>query len=175
MGLCLGLLGIATLYAPPKSRYDHSPLPSYPFEVLCDFVRVMDGDTVLVRCPQSSESVDKTLRAIRLWGIDAPEFKQEKWGKWAANALKKLIGKNKSIRIKIIEQDRYQRLIGQVYVDDVDLGLQMVKQGMAVVYHQYNHDQTYINAEKKAKISRLGIWRVAGAQQNPARWRQLNP
>mgnify|MGYP001309520823 FL=1 len=106
--------------------------------------------------------------------MDAPETRQEHWGDFATKTLKAMIGHNQAIRIKIIEQDQYQRMIGKLYIDNKDLGLEMVKQGAAVVYHRYNKDQDYINAEKKAKMSRLGIWKVSGAQQNPERWRRMN-
>lgn len=175
IGLCVGLFGIASLYEMPKDRYDQSPYPHYPIELRCDVERIIDGDTIVVRCPKSLHGSEKTLRSIRVWGMDAPETGQEHWGDFATKTLKTLIGQNRTICIKIMAQDRYQRMIGQLYIDHVDLGLEMVRQGAAVVYHRYNKDQDYINAEKKAKIERLGIWKVSGAQQNPENWRRFNP
>lgn len=175
VSLCIGLVWFASLDEKPQSRYDQSPYSHYPIELTCDISRIVDGDTIVARCPKSLKSSEKTLRYIRVWGMDAPETGQEHWGDFATKTLKTMIGKNKTIRIQIMEQDRYQRMIGKLYIDDVDLGLEMVKQGAAVVYHRYNKDQDYINAEKKAKISRLGIWKVSGAQQNPERWRRFNP
>ncbi len=175
VGLCIGLFWIASFYKPPKNRYDQSPYPYYPIELICDIERVIDGDTINVRCPKSLENSEKTLRSIRVWGMDAPETGQEYWGGFATQTLQSLIDGNQSIRIEIIAQDHYQRMIGKLYIGDTDLGLEMVKLGAAIVYHRYNKDQDYINAEKKAKISRLGIWKVSGAQQNPERWRRFNP
>ncbi|GAA5093667.1 thermonuclease family protein [Wohlfahrtiimonas larvae] len=163
IGLCIGLFCIATLYKTPQSRYDQSSFSYYPIELMCDVIKIIDGDTLLLQCPNVTGNIKKTLRMIRLWGIDAPERKQGEWGNHATKMLKNLIGKNRLIKVQIIEQDRYQRMVGKLYLNDLDIGLEMVKQGVVSVYHHYNHDEVYINAEKKARISRLGIWSVSGA------------
>lgn len=175
VGLCICLFWLSSLDEEPQSRYDKSPYSHYPIELMCEISRVVDGDTIVAKCPKSLKSSERSLRYIRVWGMDAPETGQEHWGDSATKTLKAMIGHNQAIRIKIMEQDQYQRMIGKLYIDDTDLGLEMVKQGAAVVYHRYNKDQDYINAEKKAKMSRLGIWKVSGAQQNPERWRRMNP
>ena len=175
IGLCIGLFWIASLYEAPKSRYDKTPYAHYPIKLKCDVDRILDGDTIIALCPISLESTEKSLRSVRLWGMDAPESGQKYWGDFATQTLIDLIDHHTSITIEIMAQDRYQRMIGKLYVDDLDLGLEMVSRGAAVVYHRYNKDQDYINAEKKAKIARLGIWKTSGAQQNPERWRRFNP
>ena len=175
IGLCCGLFWIASWYEAPKSRYDQTPFAVYPIELTCEIVRITDGDTVIVKCPKALGNSEKTVRSIRIWGIDAPEIKQKYWGSFSTQTLKRLLGKHTVIRIQIVEQDRYQRMLGKLYIGDIDLGLEMIKQGAAVVYHRYNKDQDYIKAEKEAKITRLGIWQVLGAQQNPERWRRFNP
>ncbi len=175
VGLCICLFWLSSFDEEPQSRYDKSPYSRYPIELICEISRVVDGDTIVAKCPKSLKSSERSLRYIRVWGMDAPETRQEHWGDFATKTLKAMIGHNQAIRIKIIEQDQYQRMIGKLYIDNKDLGLEMVKQGAAVVYHRYNKDQDYINAEKKAKMSRLGIWKVSGAQQNPERWRRMNP
>lgn len=175
IGLCIGLLAISALYQPPKSYYDQSRYADYPIELMCDFVKVIDGDTVVLACPPKIGDAEKTLRSVRIWGIDAPELKQKHWGYFAKNNLKTLINNVSLIKVRVLDQDRYQRVIAKLYIDNIDLGLEMVKLGAATVYHRYNQDQSYINAEKKAKMMRLGIWRIAGEQQTPENWRRFNP
>ncbi len=173
--LCLGMYWIASFYQLPVDRYDTEPYEYYPITLECDVVEVLDGDTIIANCPKSLESDEKSLRSIRFWGIDAPETGQGEWGDLATETLKTLIGDHQTITIEIMNQDRYQRMIGKLYVDNVDVSLEMMRLGVAVVYHRYNKDQNYINAEKKARMDRLGIWAISGAQQNPERWRRFNP
>ena len=139
----------------------------------CILNRVIDGDTVIVHCPPSN----KEKSNIRVWGIDAPEMKQEPWGSSAKNALIKLLPQSKHaiIKVEIIDIDRYNRYVGKLFYNNSDLGLELVKKGEAVVYTQYNKDKIYQKAENSARKSRLGIWKQKGAQQDPAAWRKLNP
>lgn len=175
IGLCIGLWSIATFFYHPANAYDKDPYPYYPLTLECKVVNILDGDTIIVECPRVEDNNKKSMRIIRLWGIDAPETDQEPWGKIATDQLKSLIENEEHITVVMIEQDRYQRMIGKLYVKDVDIGLQMVTQGVVAVYHRYNNDQDYKKAEKKAKMARLGIWQVIGAQQNPEQWRRFNP
>lgn len=175
ISLCIGLAIIASFYQPYQSRYDKAPYPYYPIELRCDLDRIIDGDTVTVYCPKSLETDEKSLRSIRVWGMDAPETGQEYWGDFATQALKSLIGQESVLTIKIMSQDRYNRMIGKIFIKEEDIGLEMVRLGAAIVYHRYNNDKDYITAEKQAKIMRLGIWAVEGAQQNPEQWRRFNP
>lgn len=173
--LCFGMFVIASFYDESTDQYDVEPYEYYPIVLECDVVQILDGDTITVQCPKSLGSTEKSLRSIRFWGIDAPETDQGVWGDLATETLRELIRDQKSVTIEIMNQDRYQRMIGKIFVNDQDIALEMVRLGVAVVYHRYNQDQGYINVEKKAKIDRLGIWKVSGAQQDPERWRRFNP
>lgn len=175
VGLCFGLYIIALFYEIPSSRYDKTPYLTYPITLVCDLSRIIDGDTIVVNCPKSANNLEKSLRSIRVWGIDAPESRQENWGEFATKTLKNIIDKEQALTVQIINQDRYQRFLGKIYINDLDIGLEMVQRGVAIVYRRYNHQKDYINAEKKAKIAQIGIWKVSGAQQNPEQWRRFNP
>ncbi len=139
----------------------------------CQIHRVIDGDTVVANCPKDNQ---ETIR-IRIWGIDAPEMQQGHWGKAAKNALIVLLSQanHDSIEIKIRDIDHYGRYVGQLFLNELDLGLELVKNGEAVVYEQYNKERDYLQAQQEAKKQKLGIWRIEGAQQDPATWRKLNP
>jgi endonuclease YncB( thermonuclease family) len=82
---------------------------------------------------------------------------------------------NDVIRLKVKDKDRYGRVVAQLYYHNQDLGLELVRQGGAVVYAQYNNDMSYQTAQVQAKQKRLGVWSQAGAQQAPWEWRKLNP
>ncbi|GGZ91446.1 hypothetical protein DC083_01725 [Ignatzschineria ureiclastica] len=139
----------------------------------CKIKRVVDGDTVIANCPPNNR---EQLR-IRVWGIDAPEMKQENWGEASKSYLIMLLSQadHDIIEIKVRDIDHYGRYVGQLFLNNLDLGLELVKNGEAVVYKQYNNEANYLQAQESAQKQKLGIWKKEGAQQDPATWRKLNP
>ena len=80
--------------------------------------RVSDGDTIWV-------TDAKGLRhKIRMLDIDAPESSQ-KFGSESTARLKSLIG-GKSVRVTYSERDKYDRLLGTVWLGDEDINIRMV-------------------------------------------------
>lgn len=116
-------------------------------------VRVTDGDTLVV---QGTPEI-----RVRLAQIDAPERKQT-FGMEAKAALMDLT-QGRHITVEYEKTDRYGRVIGQVYVDGVDVNLTMVTQGMAWVYRDYPHTDAYIRAETTAREHGVGLWADAHA------------
>jgi micrococcal nuclease len=119
-------------------------------------VGVTDGDTLNVLVANQ-----KPLR-VRLAFCDAPEKKQA-FGSRAKQAMSELVfGKEIDLRPHAI--DRYWRTVAQVDVDGKDVGLEMVRQGMAWVYELYiveasqEIQETYQKAQEEAKADRLGLW-----------------
>ena len=43
--------------------------------------------------------------------------------------------------------DRYERIIGRIYVDDLDVNAEMVRRGAAWVYRKYAKDQKLFQLE----------------------------
>ncbi|MDW9924789.1 thermonuclease family protein, partial [Sinorhizobium meliloti] len=89
--------------------------------------RVIDGDTISIR-----------NQRIRIAAIDACERDQTglKDGKvWGCGvAARSYLGKmidGQHVGCDIIDQDQYRRLVGQCFIGDVDIGLAMVKAGLA--------------------------------------------
>lgn len=171
--IILGISYFIPANHPARSKQPQTMALSVKEQYECALNRVVDGDTIVVHCPPSN----KAQFNIRVWGIDAPEMKQKPWGENAKNALIKLLPQSNhaTIKVEIIDIDRYSRYVGKLFYNNEDLGLALVKQGEAVVYSQYNKDSTYQKAEDRAKKSRLGIWGKRGSQQDPAAWRKLNP
>ncbi len=81
----------------------------------------------------------------------------------AAARLKQLLRKGQVVRVREIDRDRYGRTVAELYVGNQSINLQMVQEGMAVVYPQYlngcaaTKDQ-YLQAERSAKQQGLGVW-----------------
>ncbi|RBP47935.1 endonuclease YncB(thermonuclease family) [Roseimicrobium gellanilyticum] len=126
-------------------------------------VRVSDGDTVTLVS-------DGVTHKARLSGIDAPEMSQD-YGNAARDALAAMV-RGKAVTFTDSGQDRYQRTLVHLYVDGIDVNLQLVRQGMAWQYRAYSNDPGLAAAEQEARANRRGLW----AKPNPVPpwdWRRL--
>ncbi len=69
------------------------------------------------------------------------------------------------VTIEYQKRDRYGRIVGKVWVGEVDACLEQVKAGFAWHYKKYQHEQSaedrelYADAENKGRNERLGLWR----------------
>jgi len=113
--------------------------------------QVIDGDSIRVAGIE-----------IRLYGIDAPEFRQtcmragHPWacGRAATRFLESL-AERRELRCRPREEDRYGRTVAVCYVGGEDLDRWMVEQGWAVAFRKYSLD--YVDAESDAREARRGI------------------
>lgn len=119
-------------------------------------VGVLDGDTIDI------VDQDKVQHRIRLAGIDAPEKKQP-FGQQSKKSLSDLVYM-KPVVVTFSKRDRYERLIGTVAADGMDVNFVQIERGMAWVYRQYLSEleapvrRQYINAELTARNLRRGLW-----------------
>jgi len=164
-GLMLAVAVVSYILHEPKA-----PLSAFPkgAELSCAIQSIYDGDTVTARCPSGQVKV-------RVFGIDAPEMKQEPWGARSRDVLRGLAPGRDPVRLRVMDQDRYGRVVAKVMVGEFDAGLELVRQGQAVVYRQYNDVPAYLQAEAEARRAKRGIWAKPGSHQDPAAWRRLNP
>jgi len=152
----------------PRSR-GLSPDVTASGNSLAGRARVVDGD-----------SLDVAGERIRLYGIDAPEFRQScndlagrpyACGRASSRALAALIA-GRQVSCTAVDHDRYGRDVAICTVDGRDLGEVMVRAGHAVDYAQHSRGR-YAAAEREARDSKRGIW--AGTFEDPAVWRRRNP
>jgi micrococcal nuclease len=119
-------------------------------------VGVTDGDTLKILVG------DQKLLRVRLAFCDAPEKKQA-FGSRAKQAMSELVF-GKDIDLRLHAMDRYGRTVAQVRVDGKDVGLEMVREGMAWVYEHYITEassevqESYRKAQEEAKAKRHGLW-----------------
>lgn len=132
--------------------------------LLCITIAISDGDTLRVKCPQTTEPVK-----VRLAQIDAPE-KRQPFGQRSKQSLSELCF-DKPTTIQTVSIDRYGRTVAQVTCDGVDANREQVKRGMAWVYDQYVTDRTFYTAQNNAKAARAGLWADA-APVPPWIWRK---
>src|SRR5512139_4041551 len=105
-------------------------------------VGVVDGDTADIR-------LQSGMIRVRLHAIDAPE-RDQPHGAASKQALSKLVY-GKSVHVEAIEQDRYDRLVARLWLDELDVNAEMIKQGAAWVYRRYADDPAYCTYEKSAR------------------------
>ncbi|MHC1725668.1 MAG: thermonuclease family protein [Syntrophobacteraceae bacterium] len=121
---------------------------------------VIDGDTVRV-VQEGQQPV-----SIRILGIKAFEASIAKdvvapYGQAAVDTLQRMMG-NKPVRVLLhsTPKDRYGRYIATLYVDDQDIGLRLVKEGLAMVYTVYPFPamSLYLQEQELARAGRRGLW-----------------
>lgn len=114
-------------------------------------IKIVDGDTIDVQLQSGP------IR-IRFQGIDAPE-KSQAHGKDSAAALSLMI-MGKDVQIEPFEQDRYDRLVGIVYVNKLNVNSELVRKGHAWAMRRYMRkaDAGLCSLEAKARVDRRGLW-----------------
>jgi endonuclease YncB( thermonuclease family) len=126
-------------------------------------IRIADGDTLTILSP-----VKKQVK-IRLAEIDTPERGQP-FGTWAKNQLSDMVFQ-KDIAIKQVDIDRYDRIVGRVYVGELDVNAELVRIGAAWVYRKYAKDASLYDLEEEARMAKRGLWSQA-PQISPWEWRK---
>jgi endonuclease YncB( thermonuclease family) len=141
---------------------------SYDLSGQVKVTKVSDGD-----------SLRSGKLKIRIFGIDAPELKQQcqdqngtVWacGLVARQQLENLLDATKLLHCELRDVDRYGRLVMQCFRGTVDIGAAMVQSGHALAYRSFS--QLYVAEEQHATSARNGVWR--GSFQPPWEWRQQN-
>lgn len=133
------------------------PTPSATNQEAVTVERVVDGDTIALAGGQK----------VRLIGIDTPELARggrpaEPYGEAAKSHLETLIG-NQTVRLErdVSERDKYQRLLRYVFLGEINVSIQMVRDGYARS-STYPPDVKYQEeiraAEREARAARRGLW-----------------
>ncbi|EAH5552970.1 thermonuclease [Campylobacter upsaliensis] len=118
--------------------------------------RVIDGDTIELLAKTSKENPYNhiTKLKIRLYGIDAPELKQA-YGKEAKEYLSALVLKQE-VGLIIENKDKYERIVGTIFLKGKDINKEMVKNGYAHAYESFS--KKYLAEQADAKMFKLGLW-----------------
>ncbi len=116
-------------------------------------IKIYDGDTITIL-------QDKEKLKIRLYGIDAPESNQS-FGNESRENLLKLCPLNETAIIKVKDKDKYNRIVGILFCNDINANANQVENGFAWAYKEYSN--AYILLEMKAKLESKGLW----SEKNP--------
>ncbi|VAX20105.1 hypothetical protein MNBD_NITROSPINAE01-683 [hydrothermal vent metagenome] len=152
------LLGLFTV---SEAVQRHKQLPLIWGKVF----NVYDGDTVAIK--------DKSGREVRvqLAYIDAPDMDSKTGDKQPLHAesmksLAKMI-KGKEVIIESTGKDKFNRVEGIIYLDRLNVNLEMIRRGMAEIYYPVRvrpksyikeYVDQFLKVEKYAKKSGHGVW-----------------
>lgn len=121
-------------------------------DVTCvqQILKVKDGDTFdYLDC-------NGEIHTVRMAGIDTPEKGQP----FANKAKEKLSTLLKSGKITMLRtgSGNHHRLAMEVFVDGIDVNLELVKCGLAWREPRFDKSGKYIQAEAEAKRAKIGLW-----------------
>jgi len=135
---------------------------------------VYDGDTF------KAENRDIEI-VVRFVAIDAPEIsyaKGEASQPFSTQAKQMLIDLilNRTVNIKGYGLDKHNRLLAVVTYGGRNIGVEMIRQGLAEIYQGELPDnfdlKDYNMAEFQAKTARRGMWSQGDKYVSPREWRE---
>lgn len=144
---------------------------------LVKITQVVDGDSVV------AENAGGDKVGVRLLGVKALSPNPERdaaarFGRDAAAALEKMV-RDEPVRVLIHSQtkDRHGRTLATLFVGDEDIGLSLIRRGLALTYTVYPVPtmQIYLEAQEDAEAAERGLWSdaevAARARQMSREWR----
>ncbi len=135
--------------------YPYPLSPSYPSNQNLTVAEVSDGDTLKL-------SDGKTFR---LYGVNAPEVKEPYFEEAKVFTENLVLGKEISFeQEENYKVDKFGRELGYVFIDGVNLNIELVRNGLArvVLYEKrakIKYQDELLSAEKIAKEMKLGVWK----------------
>jgi endonuclease YncB( thermonuclease family) len=135
-----------------------SPYPTEP--LTARVVEIVDGDTIDVE-------IEGRRERVRYIGINTPETKHptrgvELYGPEAAEANKRLVaGQMVQLELDVERRDRYGRLLAYVYVGEVMVNAELVRQGFAQVATfppNVKYQALFLRLQREAREAGRGLW-----------------
>jgi endonuclease YncB( thermonuclease family) len=112
-------------------------------------VGVTDGDTIKVLR-------DGKQVKIRLAAIDCPE-KGQPWGNKAKQFTSQLV-LFQTVGVLPLGEDRYGRIVGWVFIEEINLNKALLRAGLAWHYRQYSNNSLLTALEMEAREAKKGLW-----------------
>jgi len=137
----IGLVGVAVLLAVPVVA---GPEESETHTVTATCIKVIDGDTIVVRC-------DKRQMTVDLAGVDAPELGQP-WGKEVRSFVRDMVEKHQ-VTVEVIEAGETGGT-ARVLVAGQDLSRLLAERGLAWA----TAGGGFEGLTEKAKSAPCGLW-----------------
>jgi len=147
---------------------------------LVRLIKVVDGDSLV------AAREGQTPVTIRLVGIKSFDAKVEKdivspFAQAAMESIQRgMADRSARVLLNATPKDRHGRYLATLYVDDEDLALRLVRQGLALVYTVYPFPamQSYLQEQEQARAGRRGLWSNAAVTERAValirEWRNQN-
>jgi len=127
---------------------------------LVRLIKVVDGDSLV------AAREGQTPVTIRLVGIKSFDAKVEKdivspFAQAAMESIQRgMADRSARVLLNTTPKDKHGRYLATLYVDDEDLALRLVRQGLALVYTVYPFPamQSYLQEQEQARAGRRGLW-----------------
>lgn len=113
--------------------------------------KVFDGDTIEINYKEK----------IRYIGINAPEKGQPFSSKSLLKNQELVSGKKVRLELDVQTKDRYRRTLAYVFIGDIFVNQEMVKEGLAVsetIQPNVKYQKEILEAQKRARESCIGVW-----------------
>jgi len=142
------------------SYFEKQKTKSFPASVISPIqnptvIEVSDGDTFKLSSGQT----------FRLYGVNAPEVKEPYFEEAKTFTENFVLGKEISFeQEENYKVDKFGRSLGYVFVDGVNLNIELVRNGLALVVlyekrAKIKYQDELLSAEKSAKELKLGVWK----------------
>jgi len=142
--------------------------------------RIYDGDTIGIK-DDRGQFVRVQLEYIDAPDMDAKSGETQPMHGRSQKTLSDLI-LQKEVIIESMGIDQFKRIRGVVFLDKLNVNLEMVRKGLAEVYHPVRlspekYNQYYVgqllDAEQAAKEAKVGVWGDPG-YVSPYKFRRRN-
>ncbi len=127
---------------------------------LVTFSKIIDGDTVLL-LNGAGDPVTVRILGIKAFDTTSTKDPGAAWGRRAHEVLRKAL-EGKPIRVMLATppKDKHGRTIATLFVDDEDLALALIRDGLVLVYTVFPFPSMheYMLEQEKAKNDHKGLW-----------------
>jgi len=144
--------------------YNNSYSQSNDF-IIGKVIGISDGDTFSLLLEKDNFEI-----RVRLNHIDCPEKKQP-YSQKAKKKLSDLIF-GKQCKVYYSKKDGYGRVLGTVFINNVNINEEMVKSGFAWHFKKYSDSKIFSDLEINARKLKLGLWQDPNPI-SPWEWRNL--
>jgi endonuclease YncB( thermonuclease family) len=178
------LFGLSGWFALGVRRQRQQILQSGPAltnGALVTLASVVDGDTVIVRL-ESGDTASVRLLGIKAFAAGQGRDPSDRFGHEAMAAIeRKAADKPLRVLLNSPPKDKYGRYLALLFVDEEDLGLDLVRRGLALVYTVYPFQAMalYLQEQESAHADRRGLWADAAAAKRAEllvrEWRAETP
>ena len=130
---------------------------------------IYDGDTITVYYEEDGEQKEERVRFLL---IDTSETNhknqgQQEYSEEVRDFVRELVANGDKIELEFDEgdeRDKYDRLLAYLFVDGVNVGEALVRNGVARVAHVHPPNTRYLElyeaAQEEAKEDNIGIWSI---------------